>query len=108
MTRSMRTTPHVTTIHEVDMTAVVRHREDHKESLTTKGIRLTFTPYFIAATTEALRAVPAVNGRYTDDGIVLNRRIHIGVAVAVDAGLLVPVIRDADERNLAGLARAVN
>jgi 2-oxoglutarate dehydrogenase E2 component (dihydrolipoamide succinyltransferase) len=108
MTRSVRNAPHVATIHEVDMTAVVRHREDHKAAFAARGIRLTLTPYFVAAVAEALRAVPEANSRFSEDGLILNRRIHIGVAVALDDGLLVPVIRDADERNLAGLARAVN
>ncbi len=108
MSRSVRTSPHVTTLHEVDMTAVVRHREAYKSQFAQKGVRLTFTPYFVAAVAEALRAFPAVNSRFGDTGIIRNRRVHMGVAVAVDEGLLVPVIRDADERNLAGLARAVN
>jgi 2-oxoisovalerate dehydrogenase E2 component (dihydrolipoyl transacylase) len=108
MTRSVRNAPHVATIHEVDMTAVVRHREDHKAALAERGIRLTFTPYFVAAAAAALRALPEANSRFSEDGLILNRRVHIGVAVAIDDGLLVPVIRDADERNLAGLARAVN
>lgn len=108
MTRSMRNAPHVATIHEVDMTAVVHHRQDHKAAFAERGIRLTFTPYFVAAVAGALRAVPEANSRFSEDGLILNQRIHIGVAVAMDDGLLVPVIRDADERNLAGLARAVN
>jgi 2-oxoisovalerate dehydrogenase E2 component (dihydrolipoyl transacylase) len=108
MTRSVRTSPHVTTIHEVDMTAVVRHRESEKAALAARGIRLTYTAYFVAAVAEALRASPKVNSRFTGEDIVLNRRVHIGVAVSVPDGLLVPVIRDADERNLAGLARAVS
>jgi 2-oxoglutarate dehydrogenase E2 component (dihydrolipoamide succinyltransferase) len=108
MTRSVRNAPHVATIHEVDMTAVVRDREDHKDLFAERGIRLTFTPYFVAATAAALRALPQANSRFSEDGLILNRRVHLGVAVAVKDGLLVPVIRDADERNLAGLARAVN
>jgi 2-oxoisovalerate dehydrogenase E2 component (dihydrolipoyl transacylase) len=108
MTRSVRTSPHVTTIHEVDMTAVVRHREAEKEVLAARGIRLTYTAYFVAAVAAALNMQPKVNSRFTEEGIVLNRRVHIGVAVSVPDGLLVPVIRDADERNLAGLARAVS
>jgi 2-oxoglutarate dehydrogenase E2 component (dihydrolipoamide succinyltransferase) len=112
MVQSKATSPHVTTVFEVDMTAVVRHREQHKAAYADRGVRLTFTPYFVAATARALRAVPAANARFHSAGeqsaLVLLRRIHIGVAVAVDQGLLVPVIRDADERNLQGLARAVN
>ncbi len=108
MQRSVRSAPHVTTIHEVDMSAVVRHREEAKDALAAKGVRLTFTPYFVAAVAAALQAVPAANSRFSEDGLIFNRRIHIGVAVAIDDGLLVPVIHDADERNLTGLARAVN
>lgn len=111
MVESKRTSPHVTSIFEVDMTAVVRHREAHKKAYDERGLHLTYTPYFVAAAAHALRAVPQLNARFHDQngrrGIIHNRRIHIGIAVAVEGGLVVPVIRDADERNLAGLARAV-
>lgn len=108
MERSVRTSPHVMSLYEADMTAVVRHREAHKAEYAAKGIDLTFTPYFVAAVAAALRANPQVNSSFTPDGFLRHPRIHIGVAVAMADGLLVPVIRDADERNLAGLARAVN
>jgi 2-oxoisovalerate dehydrogenase E2 component (dihydrolipoyl transacylase) len=108
MVKSTQTSPHVTTVFEVDMTAVVRHREQHKAVFADRGIKLTFTPYFVAATAAALRQAPQANSRFIDSGIVLNRRIHIGVAVALNEGLIVPVIRDADEKNLQGLARAIN
>ncbi len=108
MSRSVRTSPHVVTIFEADMTAVVRHRAAHKEDLAQKGISLTFTPYFVAAVAAALRDHPTVNSRWTDAGLALSQRIHVGIAVAVTDGLVVPVIRDADERNLQGLARTVN
>jgi len=108
MVQSKRTSPHVTTVFEVDMTAVVYHREARKGQLTEKGIKLTYTPYFVAAAAVGLRAVPELNSRFTDAGILVNRRIHIGVAAAVKQGLVVPVVRDADEMNLQGLARAVN
>ena len=113
MVQSKRTSPHVTTVFEVDMTATVRHRETHKDALAQRGVRLTFTPYFVAAAAQALRAVPEMNARLhanergEPQGIVHQRRVHIGVAVALAQGLLVPVIRDADERNLQGLARIV-
>ncbi len=111
MVRSKRTSPHVTTVFEVDMTAVVQHREAHRAAFAAKGLRLTYTPYFVAAAAQSLRAVPEMNARFQEDGaqsgIVVSRRVHIGVAVALDQGLVVPVIRDADEMNLQGLARAV-
>jgi 2-oxoglutarate dehydrogenase E2 component (dihydrolipoamide succinyltransferase) len=94
------------------MTAVVRHRERHKETYSQRGVRLTYTPYFVAAAAKALRQVPEVNARFHNAGeprgLVLHKRVHIGVAVSLEEGLIVPVIRDADERNLQGLARAVN
>ena len=108
MVQSKHTSPHVTTIMEADMTAVVRHRESNKRTLARDGETLTYTPYFVAAIVAGLRAVPQANSRFTDDGILLLRRIHVGIAVAVDGGLFVPVIRNADELSLAGLARAVN
>ncbi|GIV79453.1 2-oxo acid dehydrogenase subunit E2 [Litorilinea aerophila] len=110
MVQSKQTSPHVTTIFEADMTAVVRHREAHRAQYAARGLRLTFTPYFVAAAARALKAVPEVNARFQEGdpgGIILCRRVHIGVAVALDDGLIVPVIRDADEKSLQGLARAV-
>lgn len=108
MVLSKRTSPHVTTVCEVDMTNVVRHREANKRTFTRNGATLTYTAYFIAATVAGLRAVPEANSRFTDAGIVIHRRMHIGVAVALPGGLLVPVIRNADELSLAGIARTLN
>ena len=108
MERSVRTAPHVTTVMEADLSRVVAHREANKAAFERQGARLTFTPYFVQAVVAGLQQVPVMNGRFTDAGIVLNRRIHIGVAVALDEGLLVPVVRDADEKNLLGLARIIN
>jgi 2-oxoisovalerate dehydrogenase E2 component (dihydrolipoyl transacylase) len=108
MVRSRRTAPHVTTVFEVDLSRIVTHRERHKAEFERQGVKLTYTPYFIEAAVAALQAVPPVNGSYAESGIVLHQRIHIGVAVALDEGLIVPVLRDADEKNLLGLARAVS
>ena len=108
MSRSVRASPHVVTIFEVDMTAVVRHRAAHKEEFAQKGVNLSFTPYFVAAIAAALGENPTVNSSWTDAGLMLSQRIHVGIAVAVPDGLVVPVIRDADEMNLQGLARTVN
>lgn len=108
MSRSVRTSPHVTAVIEVDLSRVVAHRAASAEAFARQGVRLTFTPYFVQAAVAGLLRAPILNGSFSEQGIVLNRRHHIGVAVALDEGLLVPVIRDADERNLLGLARAVN
>lgn len=108
MVRSVRTAPHVTSVVEVDLSRVIAHRAANKAAFESQGVRLTFTPYFIQAAVAGLQRVPLMNGSYTEQGIVINRRTHIGMAVALDEGLIVPVIRDADERNLLGLARTVN
>ena len=108
MVRSVRTSPHVTTVMEVDLSRVIAHRAAHQEAFSRQGVRLTMTPYFVMAAVAGLQAVPVFNGSFTDQGIILHRRINIGVAVALQEGLLVPVIPDADEKNLLGLARAVN
>jgi 2-oxoglutarate dehydrogenase E2 component (dihydrolipoamide succinyltransferase) len=108
MVRSRRVAPHVTTVFEVDVGAIAAHREQRKADFERQGVKLTFTPYFVQAAVAALQAVPAVNASYADDGIVIHGRIHVGVAVALEEGLIVPVLRDADEKNLLGLARAVN
>ena len=108
MVRSRRVAPNVTTVFEVDVSRIAAHRERSKASFERQGAKLTFTPYFVQAAVAALQAVPAVNASYGDDGIAMHRRVNIGVAVALEEGLIVPVIRDADEKSLLGLARAVN
>ncbi|ACL24984.1 dihydrolipoamide acetyltransferase family protein [Chloroflexus aggregans] len=108
MARSVRTSPHVTTVMEADLSRVLAHRAAHQEAFNRQGVRLTLTPYFIIAAIAGLQAVPVFNGSFTEQGIILHRRINVGIAVALNEGLLVPVIPDADEKNLLGLARAVN
>ncbi len=109
MVRSkLHTAPHVTTVFEADLHAVVAHREAHQEEFARRGINLTFTAYFMAATADALRHHPLVNSQWTDDGILLHRDVNIGMAVALDEGLIVPVIKRADELSLPGLSRQVN
>ena len=108
MLLSKQTSPHVTTVMEADMTPVVRARERLKGEFARQGVKLTFTPFFIQAIVAALKAVPEANSSFTEAGLLVHRRTHIGMAVAIPDGLIVPVIRDADERSLLGLARAVN
>jgi len=108
MVRSRRIAPHVTTVFEVDVSQMVAHRERRKVDFERQGVKLTYTPYFVQAAVAGLQAVPVVNASYAESGIVVHQRIHVGVAVALEEGLVVPVIRDADEKNLLGLARAVN
>jgi 2-oxoisovalerate dehydrogenase E2 component (dihydrolipoyl transacylase) len=108
MVRSRRTAPHVTTVFEVDVSRIAAHRARRKADFERQGVKLTYTAYFVQAAVAGLQAVPTVNASYTDEGVVLHHRMHMGVAVALDEGLIVPVVRDADEKNLLGLARAVN
>jgi 2-oxoisovalerate dehydrogenase E2 component (dihydrolipoyl transacylase) len=107
MVRSRRTAPHVTTVMEVDLSSVIAHRQAHKTDFERQGVNLTFTPYFVQASVAALQAVPIVNASYSDSGIQMHQCIHVGVAVAIPDGLIVPVIKDADEKSLLGFARAV-
>jgi 2-oxoglutarate dehydrogenase E2 component (dihydrolipoamide succinyltransferase) len=107
MLRSRQIAPHVTTVFEVDVSRIVAHRERRKADFERQNVKLTYTPYFVQAAVAGLQAVPIVNASYAEAGIVMHQRIHIGVAVALEDGLIVPVMRDADEKNLLGLARAV-
>ena len=109
MVRSkLQTAPHVTTVFEADMSAVMKHREAHRAEFASKGVNLTLTAYFVAASVTALQAHPAINAEWRDDSIFRHNVQHIGVAVALDEGLIVPVIRNAQDLNLLGIARAVN
>ena len=108
MVASKRASPHVTTVFEADFSRVVAHRKAHKAEYERNGVRLTFTPYLIAAVAQALREHPRVNSSWSDDGLILHRDVNVGMATALDDGLIVPVIKNADHYNLIGLARQVN
>lgn len=107
LARSVRVAPHVTTVMEIDVSRIVAQRAQRKDEFARQDVRLTYTAFFAQAAVVALQEVPVLNGSFTDQGIVLHRGIHLGIAVALDEGLIVPVIRDADERNLLGLARTI-
>jgi 2-oxoglutarate dehydrogenase E2 component (dihydrolipoamide succinyltransferase) len=108
MLRSVQTSPHVTTVMQADLSRVVGHREAHKAEFGARGLHLSYTPYFIMASAQALRRFPIVNSQWEGETIFIHEAIHIGLAVSLgQEGLLVPVIRHADEKNLAGLAREV-
>ncbi len=108
MVLSKQTAPHVTTVMEADLTNVVRARERLKAEFERQGVRLTFTPFLVQAIVAGLTAVPQANSTFTEEGLMIHRRINVGMAVAIADGLIVPVIRDADGLSLLGLARAVN
>jgi len=109
MVRSKHTSPHVTTLMEADMGRVITHRKAHKESFQREGTNLTFTAYFVAATVEALKEIPIVNSSWSDKGIVLHKSANVGVAVSLgDEGLIVPVVKNAEQLSLLETAKAVN
>jgi len=109
MVLSRRTSPHVSTIMEVDLSRVVAHRQAHKDAFAGDGVNLTFTAYFTAASVTALRAYPIVNSSWTEAGIRLHQQVNIGMATSLgEEGLIVPVIKSADGLSLLGMARAIN
>jgi 2-oxoglutarate dehydrogenase E2 component (dihydrolipoamide succinyltransferase) len=109
MTLSKRTSAHVTTVFEIDLTRVHQLRNKYRQIYEERnGVRLTYMPFIIKATVDALKAYPILNASVEGDAIVYRHDINIGIAVALDWGLIVPVIRNADEKNILGLARAVN
>jgi 2-oxoglutarate dehydrogenase E2 component (dihydrolipoamide succinyltransferase) len=104
----LRTAPHVTNVFQADMTAVLADRAARRAEFERQGHSLTLTAYFVAASVEAIRAVPEANARWTEDAILVHERIDIGVGTALPGrGLVVPVIRDAGRLDLAGIAGAL-
>jgi 2-oxoglutarate dehydrogenase E2 component (dihydrolipoamide succinyltransferase) len=109
MVMSKHTSPHVTTVMEADLSRVVTHRQAQKDGYTRDGVNLTFTAYFVAAAVAALKAYPVVNSSWGEDGLHIHREINIGMATSLgEAGLIVPVICNADSLSLLGIARTVN
>ncbi len=109
MVFSERTSPHVTTVMEADLSRVVAHREANKASFARDGVNLTYTVYFVSAAVAALKACPQVNSSWNEQGILIHRQINIGMAASLgEEGLIVPVIKNADGLSLLGLARQIN
>ena len=107
MTRALAV-PHAYVHMEVDAGSLVRARETAKrEYQAREGISLSYVPFVIKAVVDALHHYPTFNAHWTDAGLLAKRRIHMGVAVAVDDGLLVPVVRDVDQLSISGLNRAI-
>ena len=108
MVFSKRTSAHVTTVHKVDMTRVAKMRARNKAEVQSRyGFSLTFLSFVTRAAAEALRAFPIVNGSVEGTNIIYHNDINIGIAVALENGLIVPVIRNADEKTVLGLQRAI-
>jgi pyruvate dehydrogenase E2 component (dihydrolipoyllysine-residue acetyltransferase) len=108
MVLSKRTSPHVTTVHRVDMTKVAKQRERHKATFQANyGFSLTYLPFIGRACVAALRQYPLLNASLDGNNIIYHNDINIGIAVALENGLIVPVIRSADEKNVLGLQRSI-
>ncbi len=108
MVYSKHVSPHVMTIAEIDMHKVYKLRESKKAEVKAQGINLTYLAFIAAATAKALRENPVLNARVLDDAFVKLKRINLGIAVETKDGLIVPVLRDADELTVRGLARAID
>jgi pyruvate dehydrogenase E2 component (dihydrolipoamide acetyltransferase) len=108
MVLSAQTSPHVYSVYEVNFARVAALREKKKAAYEAAGAKLTFTAFIAKVAIDALRQFPIVNASIDGDNIVYKKDINLGIAVALDNGLIVPVIRNADEKNLLGLSRAID
>ena len=109
MVASHRTSAHVYTVFEIDMTHVARLRNKHKQTFEGQfGTKLSFMPFIMMAACKALRAYPIANASVDGDNVVYKQDVNLGIAVSLDWGLIVPVVKNADMMNLGGLARSLN
>jgi 2-oxoisovalerate dehydrogenase E2 component (dihydrolipoyl transacylase) len=108
MSQSKATVPHATTFMEIDMTALARRRQEVRDAFRGReGVDLTFLPFVVYAAVQALQRFPTMNAEWAGDKILLKPEVHLGIAVAVEDGLLVPVIHQAAQYSIAGLARNI-
>ena len=109
MVMSKHTSPHVLTVMEADMSRVAKHRAANKEIFARDGVKLTFTAYFMIAIVAGLKAYPQVNSSWSDEGLLVHKAVNIGMATSLgEDGLIVPVIKGADNLSLLAMARSVN
>ena len=108
MVLSAHTSPHVYSVYEVNFGQISTLRDKRKAGFEAAGAKLTFTAFIAKAVVDALRQFPTVNASIDGDNIVFKKDINLGIAVALENGLIVPVIRNADEKNLLGLSRGIN
>ena len=108
MVLSKRTSAHVHTVFEVDMTSIAQLRQAHKDEFEKReGIKLTFTPFFVKALVDTVREFPVFNSSVSGDSIIQKKPINVGIAVALEHGLIVPVVKDAHLKSFTGLALAI-
>lgn len=109
MVRSKHTSAHVGSVSEADLTSIVKFREKNKSAFEKReGFNLTFTPFFLDAVVKAIKDFPMMNASVDGDNIIIRKDINLGIAVALEKGLIVPVIKNAGQKNLAGIARSLN
>jgi len=108
MIESKKTSAHVTTVFEVDFSEIDKLRKKHKNSYAERGAKLTYLPFIVHAVNTGLREFPVLNASLDGDNVVYHGNLNVGIAVALDWGLIVPVIKNADEKNILGLSKAIN
>src|SRR5436190_13713612 len=108
MIQSKQTSAHVTTVFEVDFTNIEKLRRQHKEAYAERGAKLTYLPFIVQAVVDGLREFPVINASMDENNTVYHRDYNIGIAVALEWGLIVPVVKNADEKNVLGLAKVIN
>jgi 2-oxoglutarate dehydrogenase E2 component (dihydrolipoamide succinyltransferase) len=109
MVLSRRTSAHVTTVYEIDMSRIAKMRDENRAAFEERtGTKLTYMPFIFKAITDAIRKFPVFNAQVSGDQIIYKRDMNLGMAVALDGGLIVPVIKRADDLSISGLARAAN
>ena len=107
--QSQQSTAHLTTFNEVDMSAVNALREKHKEKVEKEhGVKLTFMPFFVRAACQALKQFPSINAQVDGDSIIYKHYVNMGIAVASDAGLVVPNVKDADRKGIIEVSRDIS
>jgi len=108
MIQSKQTSAHVTTVFEFDFSAIEKLRRQYKEAYAERGVKLTYLPFIVQAIVAGLREFPIINASMDETNVIYHREINIGIAVALEWGLIVPVVKGADEKNVLGLARVIN
>jgi 2-oxoglutarate dehydrogenase E2 component (dihydrolipoamide succinyltransferase) len=108
MVLSKQTSAHVTTVFEVDFTAIDKLRRQYKDAYAERGTKLTFLPFIIQAVVAGLREFPIINASMDEASVIYHRDLNIGIAVALDWGLIVPIVKNADEKNILGLSKTIN
>jgi 2-oxoglutarate dehydrogenase E2 component (dihydrolipoamide succinyltransferase) len=108
MIHSKQTSAHVHTVFEIDFTNVEKLRRKHKDAYAERGVKLTYMPFIVQAVIAGLREFPVLNASMDESNVIYHRDFNIGIAVALDWGLIVPVLKRADELNILGASRAIN